>query len=98
MCSVSWSTWNIENSQILNRIDIIISDISPDNFPPIDQNGYLYGQPDSQSFQTGSKTSLVHLTIVGLPFHIRVVLQGTVLSLSNSNQGVNNFNLNLKVF
>ena len=32
-----------------------ISDLSPDDFPPIDQNAYSYGQPDSQNFQTGSK-------------------------------------------
>ena len=32
-----------------------ISDLSPDDFPPIDQNTYSYGQPDSQKFQAGSK-------------------------------------------
>ena len=32
-----------------------ISDLSPDDFPPIDQNTYLYGQSDSRICQTNSK-------------------------------------------
>ena len=62
-----------------------ISDLLTDDFTPVDQNTYSYGQPDSQSFKLVLKTSLVHLTIVGLPVHLRVVLQDTNQSMSVSN-------------
>ena len=47
----------LKSHRLLTDLTLLngISDISPDDFPPIDQTAYSFGQPDSQSFQTGSK-------------------------------------------
>ena len=64
-----------------------ISDLSPDDFPPFDQNAYLYGQLELQNCQTGSKNQ------PSPPHHCRAPspLKGSFprrysMSLSNSSQ------------